>query len=126
MERSIDCVRKVARVAEGYGVIYALDVVNRLEQWLANDAKAALAFCEAVGNPSCKVQLDTFHRNIEEGSFREAILRCKGHLGHFSPRRDQPAPARAGTPAVGRDLRRAVRWDHRDGALRPAGRVRAP
>jgi len=109
VERAIDSVKKVIKVAEGYGVIYALEVVNRFEQWLVNDAREALAFREAVGNPWCKIQLDTFHMNIEEDSFRDAIVSCKGKLGHFhlgEPNRRQP-----GT------LRR-MPWDEIFGALK--------
>jgi D-psicose/D-tagatose/L-ribulose 3-epimerase len=83
VERAIDSVRRVIHVAEGYGVVYALEVVNRFEQFLVNDHREALAFCAAVDNPWCKIQLDTFHMNIEESSFREAILACRGRLGHF-------------------------------------------
>lgn len=83
LDRAVDSVKRVIKVAEGYGVIYALEVVNRFEQWLVNDAREALAFCKAVDNPWCRIQLDTFHMNIEETSFREAILACKGRLGHF-------------------------------------------
>jgi D-psicose/D-tagatose/L-ribulose 3-epimerase len=83
VERAVESVRRVIKVAEGYGIVYALEVVNRFEQWLANDAREALAFCDAVDSPWCRVQLDTFHMNIEEHSFRDAILACKGRLGHF-------------------------------------------
>jgi D-psicose/D-tagatose/L-ribulose 3-epimerase len=108
VERSIDCVKKVAKVAEGYGVIYALEVVNRFEQWLINDAEEALAFCKAVDNPACKIQLDTFHMNIEEDSFRNAILACKGRLGHFHLGEANRRP-----PGQGR-----LPWDEIFGALK--------
>jgi len=108
VDRSIECVRKVAKVAEGYGVIYALEVVNRFEQWLVNDATEALAFCQAVDNPFCKIQLDTFHMNIEEDSFRDAIVRCKGRLGHFHLGEANRRP-----PGQGR-----LPWDEIFGALK--------
>jgi D-psicose/D-tagatose/L-ribulose 3-epimerase len=83
VDRSIACTKQLAKVAEGLGVIFALEVVNRFEQWLVNTAEEAIAFCKAVDNPACKIQLDTFHMNIEESSFRDAILACRGRLGHF-------------------------------------------
>ncbi|HTT70930.1 MAG TPA: sugar phosphate isomerase/epimerase family protein [Anaeromyxobacteraceae bacterium] len=108
VDRSIECVQKLAKVAEGYGIIYALEVVNRFEQWLVNDATEALAFCQAVGNPFCKIQLDTFHMNIEEDSFRDAILRCKGRIGHFHLGEANRRP-----PGQGR-----LPWDEIFGALK--------
>ena len=48
VDHAIDSVRRVIKVAEDYGIIYALEVVNRFEQWLCNDAKEALAFVDAV------------------------------------------------------------------------------
>jgi D-psicose/D-tagatose/L-ribulose 3-epimerase len=83
VERAIECLRRVVPVAESYGVVYALEVVNRFEQFLVNDAREAVAFCQAVDSPACKIQLDTFHMNIEETSFREAIRACRGRLGYF-------------------------------------------
>ena len=108
LDRSIECVKKVAKVAEGYGVIYALEVVNRFEQFLVNTAEEGLAFCDAVGSPACKIQLDTFHMNIEEDSFRSAILSSKGKLGHFHLGENNRRP-----PGQGR-----LPWDEIFGALK--------
>lgn len=83
VERSIDCVRQLMGMVKDYGITYAIEVVNRFESFLVNDAREAIAFCQAVDSPNCMVHLDTFHMNIEEDSFREAILLCKGRLGHF-------------------------------------------
>jgi D-psicose/D-tagatose/L-ribulose 3-epimerase len=108
VDRAIDSVKKVIKVAEGHGVIYALEVVNRFEQWLVNDAKEALAFCNAVDNPWCKIQLDTFHMNIEEDSFAAAIKSCKGKIGHFHLGEANRRP-----PGQGR-----LPWDEIFGALK--------
>jgi len=83
IDRAVDSVRRVMPVAEGYRITYALEVVNRFEQYLVNDHREALSFCDAVGSKWCKVHLDTFHMNIEESSFRDAILACRGRIGHF-------------------------------------------
>ena len=110
VERAVDSVRRVVPVAEGYGIIYALEVVNRFEQWLVNDAREALALCRAVDNPWCRIQLDTFHMNIEESSFRDAVLTCKGRLGHFHLGEANRLP-----PGEGR-----LPWDEIFGALKEA------
>ncbi len=111
LDRSIECVKKVAKVAEGYGVIFALEVVNRFEQYLVNTAAEAVAFADAVGNPIVKIHLDTFHMNIEEDRFRDAILLCKGKIGHFHLGEANRRP-----PGQGR-----LPWDEIFGALKETG-----
>jgi D-psicose/D-tagatose/L-ribulose 3-epimerase len=110
VDRAVESVKRVIKVAEGHGVIYALEVVNRFEQFLVNDAREALAFCAAVDNPWCKIHLDTFHMNIEEDSFRDAILACKGKIGHFHLGEANRRP-----PGEGR-----LPWDEIFGALKEA------
>lgn len=111
VERAVDSVKKVIGIAESYNIKYAIEVVNRFEQWLVNDAREAVAFCDAVGSPNCMVHLDTFHMNIEEDSFRDAILSCKGRIGHF-----HLGEANRKTPGVGR-----LPWDEIFGALKEIG-----
>jgi D-psicose/D-tagatose/L-ribulose 3-epimerase len=111
VDRAVQCVRRVIDVAAGYEILFALEVVNRFEQWLVNDHREALAFCDAVDNPWCKVHLDTFHMNIEESSFRDAILACRGKLGHFHLGEANRLP-----PGEGR-----LPWDEIFGALREIG-----
>jgi D-psicose/D-tagatose/L-ribulose 3-epimerase len=111
VDRAVQCVRRVIDVAAGYRILFALEVVNRFEQWLVNDHREALAFCDAVDNPWCKVHLDTFHMNIEESSFREAILACRGKLGHFHLGEANRLP-----PGEGR-----LPWDEIFGALKEIG-----
>jgi D-psicose/D-tagatose/L-ribulose 3-epimerase len=111
VDRAVACVKEVIHLAEDYSVKFAIEVVNRFEQWLVNDAREALAFCDAVGSPQCLVHLDTFHMNIEEDSFHDAILSCKGRIGHFhlgEPNRKQPGTGR-------------MPWDEIFGALKQIG-----
>jgi len=108
VQRAVESVRKVIGIAESYNIKYAIEVVNRFEQYLVNDAREAIAFCNAVGSPNCMIHLDTFHMNIEEDSFRDAILLCKDRIGHFhlgEPNRKQPGTGR-------------MPWDEIFGALK--------
>ena len=108
VEWAVESVRRVMPVAEEHGIVFAIEVGNRFEQWLVNDAREGIAFCDAVGSPYCQVHLDTFHMNIEEDSFHDAILSCKGRLGHFhlgEPNRKHPGEGR-------------MPWDEIFGALR--------
>lgn len=84
LERSIGSVKEIMKAAEAAGITYAIEVVNRYESALINTAAEAVAYVDAVGSPSCKVLLDTYHMNIEEDSFTDAI-QLVGHerLGHF-------------------------------------------
>ena len=108
VERSIEGVKKLMPVAEQYGVKYALEVVNRFEQFLINDAEEAVAFCDAVGSKACTIHLDTFHMNIEEDTFRDAIKKVNGRLGHFHLGEPNRKP-----PGTGR-----IPWDEVFGALK--------
>lgn len=83
-ERSLQSVKKIMEAAEAYGILFAVEVVNRYELALLNTAEEALDFIKRVDSKNAKILLDTYHMNIEEDSFREAIkLVGKNHLGHF-------------------------------------------
>lgn len=73
-------VREVAKVAQDCGVDYCLECLNRFEGYLMNTAAEGVAFCEEVGLPNVKLLLDTFHMNIEEDSFYDAILTAGKYL----------------------------------------------
>jgi D-psicose/D-tagatose/L-ribulose 3-epimerase len=48
-----------------------------------NTAQEGVDFVRETGKPNVKVHLDTFHMNIEENSFAEAIRTAGPLLGHF-------------------------------------------
>ncbi len=111
VQRAVQSVREVIGVAEQYDVKFAIEVVNRFEQWLVNDAAEGIAFCDAVGSPHCMVHLDTFHMNIEEDTFRDPIVMCKDRIGHFHLGEPNRKP-----PGTGR-----MPWDEIFGALKEIG-----
>ena len=76
-------VREVAREAQDRGVDFCLECLNRYEGYLLNTAKEGLAFVQEVDVPSVKLLLDTFHMNIEEDSFYDAILTAGKYLGRL-------------------------------------------
>ncbi|NLG25908.1 MAG: sugar phosphate isomerase/epimerase [Clostridiales bacterium] len=82
-DRSVASVREVAKTAEGLGVTYCLEVVNRFEQFLINTAAEGMRFVDDVGNPAVKLLLDTFHMNIEEDFIGDAIASAAGYIGHM-------------------------------------------
>lgn len=82
-EKSILSVKEISKKAEDYGINYCLEIVNRFEQCLLNTAREGVSFVEEVGSPKVKLLLDTFHMNIEEDTFRDAILTAGDKIGHF-------------------------------------------
>lgn len=65
-----------------------MEVLNRFENHVLNTAKEGAAFVRQVRQlepraNNVKVMLDTFHMNIEEQSFGDAIRAAGSLLGHF-------------------------------------------
>lgn len=82
-EISIGSVRDIADYAMSLGIRLTLEVVNRYEHFLMNTSKEAVEFVRDVDRENVYVMLDAYHMNIEEDSFREAILTAGKKLGHF-------------------------------------------
>ncbi len=99
VERSVASMREVMKVVEDCGVTFCVEVVNRFEQFIINDSAEAVAYCKQVGSPNCKILLDTFHMNIEEDSFHDAIVIAGDLLGHFHlGETNRKAPGRGRIP----------------------------
>ena len=109
--RSIESVRKIAGFAADHGVTLMLEVVNRFEQYLINDAAEAKAFVDEAGSDNVKAMLDCFHMNIEEDSMGGAIKTVGKQLGHF-----HIGECNRKVPGKGR-----MPWDEIGGALRDIG-----
>ena len=73
-------VREIAKVAQDCGVDYCLECLNRYEGYLINTAEEGVAYCQEVGLPNVKLLLDTFHMNVEEDSFYDAITTAGKYL----------------------------------------------
>lgn len=82
-DHSIASMREAIKAAEDNNVIFNMEVVNRFEQFLLNTCAEAVSYVQEVDSPNAKVMLDTFHINIEEGFFFEAIHTAGEYLGHF-------------------------------------------
>ena len=82
-DNSVGAMKEAVKAAEDCGVIFGLEVVNRLEHYMMNTAEQGVAFVERVASPCCKLLLDTFHMNIEEDNLREAIIKAGKWLAHF-------------------------------------------
>lgn len=107
-EISIRSVRELADYAKPKAVSLMLEVVNRFEQFLVNDAAEATQFVKDIGRDNVKVMLDSFHMNIEEDSFYDAIVSTGEYLGHYhvgEPNRKVPGKGRIPWDEIGRALR---------------------
>ena len=77
MRRFDQCVKSMKEIAIYCGEIdidFAVEVANRHEVFMLNTVKEAIDLCEAVGSPGIKIQLDTYHMNIEEDDMYQAIV----------------------------------------------------
>lgn len=81
-DMAIKSAKEIMPYAQDKGVIFCYEVLNRFEQFLFNTAKEGIEFVEAIDSPNAKLHLDTFHMNIEEDSFYDAISLAGNHLGH--------------------------------------------
>jgi len=110
-QRATDGLRAAAEAAGHAGVFLAIEPLNRFETYFLNTARDALALVRAVGHPALKVQLDTFHANIEEKDTAAAIRALGSDLGHF-----HASESDRGTPGTGQ-----VHWAEAFAALREIG-----
>lgn len=83
LTRSIDNMKKLAALAAEYDITLGMEVLNRHEGYLINSARECLDYVNAVGADNVKIMLDTYHMNMEEDDFVEAILTAGSKLGHF-------------------------------------------
>ena len=110
-ERSVRNMKEVAAYGYDHGVTLCMEVVNRFEQILLNTAAEAVQYCRDVDSPACRILLDTYHMNIEEDSFSEAIRTAGGYLRHF-----HIGETNRKTPGTGK-----MDWDTICGALNEIG-----
>jgi len=107
----VDALRAGAEHAEKAGIVLAIEPLNRFETYFLNTAADTVRFVNAVDHPSIKVQVDTFHANIEEKDTAAAIRATGPLLGHF-----HASESDRGVPGTGQ-----VRWDACFAALRETG-----
>jgi D-psicose/D-tagatose/L-ribulose 3-epimerase len=88
--------RGLAEYAGDHGVVLCLEPLNRFETSLINLAEQAIEIIDRVNHPACGILLDTFHMNIEERSFGQAIRAAGPRLRHLHACEND-----RGTPGMG-------------------------
>ena len=81
--RAITNVRELGDMAAAYGITLGMEVLNRFEGYLLNTCEEALDLVTKIDRPNVKIMLDTFHMNVEEDSFGDAVRLAGPLLGHM-------------------------------------------
>lgn len=79
--RSADCLHEVADEDPDFDLV--LEPINRYESFLINTAAQAERLIAMIGLPNVKVQLDTFHMNIEEDDMVATLRSVGDRMVHF-------------------------------------------
>ena len=80
---SAESLKEVALAAREAGIDLVLEPINRYESFLVNTADQARTLIKMIGEPNVKIQLDTFHMNLEESSFSDTIKSVGADMVHF-------------------------------------------
>lgn len=80
---SADSLREVAKYAADFGMSIAMEPVTRYESYLLNTAEQAVRLVDMVGEPNVFVHLDSYHMNVEEKSFHDAVVTAGKKLSNF-------------------------------------------
>lgn len=110
-ERSATALREVAQIAADLGVTLTVEILNRFETFMFNTVAEGLLFLEQIDHPAVKLQLDTYHMNMEEAAIPAAIRTAGDKLGHF-----HCAANHRGLPGTG-----SVNWGGIQAALNDVG-----
>jgi len=82
-QNSAQSLREVAREAGKYNLCIVLEPINRYESFLINTASQARKLIRMIDEPNIKIQLDTFHMNLEENDYYNTIKSVGPDLAHF-------------------------------------------
>jgi len=82
-EHCIESLKRATAKAEDLGIVICMEVLNRFEGYLINTVEQASAIIREVESPNLKIQLDTFHLNIESDNIGKSIRKAGKDLGHF-------------------------------------------
>ena len=82
IQKVIPILSGLSEFANDYDIKLLLEPLNRYSTPYCTTAKDAVAVAEKINQDSFGILLDTFHMNIEEDSFEDAILRSDRLLQH--------------------------------------------
>jgi D-psicose/D-tagatose/L-ribulose 3-epimerase len=82
-ERSAAAIHEVAAAANDVGVLVCTELINRYETYIFNTVAEGLDYLRLVDHSAVKLQLDTYHMNMEEDDLPAAIRQAGDNIGHF-------------------------------------------
>jgi sugar phosphate isomerase/epimerase len=80
---AVDSVRQVSEYASGQNITLAVEPINRFETYQLTTAEQARKFIRDVNAVNVKLNLDTYHMNIDEPDPATAILQSGEYLVHM-------------------------------------------
>ncbi|MEA3364182.1 MAG: TIM barrel protein [Candidatus Hydrogenedentes bacterium] len=93
----IECLRRLAPIAEENGVTLAMEALNPLvdhEGFFLTRTDQTMLILEAVDSPNVKMLFDIYHQQITEGNVTRNFMDNLDRIGHFhvadNPGRKQP------------------------------------
>ena len=78
-----EAIREIAEYAFRNQITLVLETINRYETNIFNTLLQIKDFIEELKFPNLKILADTFHMNLEEVSYRQAILEAKDQIGYI-------------------------------------------
>ena len=82
-KNAVDSVRQVSEYAVTQELTLAVEPINRFETYQLTTAEQAMKFIRDVNAVNVKLNLDTYHMNIDESDPVEAVRRSGEHLVHL-------------------------------------------
>lgn len=82
IKRAIPTLSSLSRFASDHNVGLLIEPLNRYSTPYCNTAKDAIYIAQMINQNNLRMLLDTFHMNIEESSFEQAIEDSKNFLAH--------------------------------------------
>ena len=108
LRHAAESLQQLGQYAADAGVRLGVEVLNRYEDNLLNTAGQARELIDLTDHPAVGIHLDSFHMNIEETAFGDAIRLAGDRLFHF-----HGSDNHRGTPGEG-----MLRWQEVAAALK--------
>ena len=81
-DRYVDCLSRCVEIAEPLAVELLVEPVNRYEVNFINNCAQGLELIRDSGLRCTRLMPDTFHMNIEDASFRDALVEARHFIGY--------------------------------------------
>ena len=75
--------QEICEIAEKYGIVIALEPLNRFETDFINTIEQGVDLINLVGSSALKIHADTFHMNIEEENTASSLMKFGDYIGHI-------------------------------------------